>query len=63
MNTEKVKEVILEVSGELNIVAHDERIPEDLHWKIETLSTKLTDSLFFLRTQSIASDNLRKDEN
>jgi len=57
MNIEKVRDAILEVSGELNIVAHDERIPEDLHVKIEQLSTKLTDSLFYLRTQSIDSDS------
>jgi len=62
MNTEKVREVILAVSGELNIVAHDERIPEDLHFKIESLSEQLTDSLFFLRQSTLESDMERSCE-
>ena len=58
MNPEKMKEIILEVTGEMNKVAHDDRLPEDLHYQIEKLSTQLTAGLRYLRP-SIESKEIR----
>jgi len=58
MNPEKVKEIILKETGELNIIAHDDRLPHDLHVWIEQVSTRLTDSLRYLRASSF-SDSKR----